>query len=162
MNRPLQATLNGMEQSVRARSAVLMEQVMVDLLDLASQVKTCHWIVRGPSFLSLHEYLDKLDGTLRAAADDVAERVTALGGQPVGTCRAVARATRMEELPDIYLQNDILKALAERLAHMGNEVRAGIDRAAGMNDGVTANQLTGLSATLDKELWFVEAWSSPG
>ena len=45
---------------------------------------------------------------------------------------------------------------------MGNEVRAGIDRAAGMNDGVTADLLTGLSATLDKELWFVEAWSSPG
>jgi DNA-binding ferritin-like protein len=39
-----------MEQIVRASNAVLMEQVLVDLLDLASQVKTCHWIVRGRFF----------------------------------------------------------------------------------------------------------------
>ena len=162
MHRPLQPTLNRMEQSVRARSAVLMEQVLVDLLDLASQVKTCHWIVRGPAFLSLHEYLDKLDDTLRVAADEVAERVTALGGQPIGTSRAVAKATRIEELPEIDMQNDILKTVAERLAHLGNEICAGIDRAAGLNDAITADILTGLSASLDKELWFVEALSHSG
>ena len=139
-----------------------MEQVLVDLLDLASQVKTCHWIVRGPAFLSLHEYLDKLDDTLRVAADEVAERVTALGGQPIGTSRAVAKATRIEELPEIDMQNDILKTVAERLAHLGNEICAGIDRAAGLNDAVTADILTGLSASPDKELWFVEAWSHSG
>ena len=112
--------------------------------------------------MSLHRYLDKLDDTLRAAADEVAERVTALGGQPIGTSRAVAKATRIEELPEIYMQNDILKTVAERLAHLGNEIRAGIDRAAGLNDAVTADILTGLSASLDKELCFVEAWSHSG
>lgn len=162
MNRPLHATLNGMEQNVRARSAVLLEQVLVDLLDLASQVKTCHWVTRGPDFLSLHEYLDKLEGILRGAADEVAERITALGGQPIGTSRVVAKSTRMEELPDVFAQTDVLKALAERLAHLGNEVRSGIHRAAGIDDPVTADILTGLCATLDKQLWIVEAWSHPG
>jgi hypothetical protein len=71
----------------------------------------------------------------------------------------VAKATRIEELPEIYLQNDILKTGEERLAHLGNEVRARIDCAAGLNDAVTADILTRLSASLDKELWFVEAWS---
>ena len=65
MHRPLQPTLNGMEQSLRAMSTVLMEQVLMDLLDLASQVKTCDWIMSGLAFLSLHEFQDKLDGTLR-------------------------------------------------------------------------------------------------
>ena len=65
MHRLLQPSLNGMEKSVPARSAVLMEQVLMDLLDLASQVKTCDWIMSGLAFLSLHEYQDKLDGTLR-------------------------------------------------------------------------------------------------
>ncbi len=162
MKRPLHATLNGMEQNVRARSAVLLEQVLVDLLDLASQVKTCHWVTRGPDFLSLHEYLDKLEGILRGAADGVAERITALGGQPIGTSRVVAKSTRMEELPDVFAQTDVLKALAERLAHLGNEVRSGIHRAAGIDDPVTADILTGLCATLDKQVWIVEAWSHPG
>ena len=162
MTRALQTTLNGMEQSVRARSVVLLEQVLVDSLDLASQVRTCHWVLRGPSFLSLHEHLDKLDDTQRDAADEVAERVTALGGQPWGTSRTVAKGSRMTELPEIFAQADVLKALAERLALLGNEVRSGIDRATGINDAVTADILTGFSATLDKELWFIEAWSHPG
>jgi DNA-binding ferritin-like protein len=74
----------------------------------------------------------------------------------------VAKSTRIEELPDIFAQTDVLKALAERLAHLGNEVRSGIHRAAGIDDPVTADILTGLCATLDKQLWIVEAWSHPG
>lgn len=162
MTRSLQPTRNGLDQSIRARSTILLEQVLVDLLELANQARTCHWVVRGPSFLSLHEHLDKLDETLRDAADEVAERVTALGGLPWGTSRAVARGTRVADLPEIHAQGDVLNHLADRIAAVGNEVRLGIDRAAGFNDAVTADLLTGLSASLDKELWFLEAWAHSG
>lgn len=143
-----------------ARTSVMdvLNATLADLSDLSSQTKTAHWNVKGPQFFSMHELYDKLHSSLQAPIDDVAERITALGGVARGTVRKAAANSRLAEFPaDDFDTRSTTVALAERFAMTGKSTRAAIDRCTSLGDAVTADLLTGLTQELDKALWFLEA-----
>lgn len=136
----------------------LLNQQLVDTVDLYTQVKQAHWNVKGPHFIALHELFDKLAEDLEGPVDDIAERVTALGGVARGTARLAARESRLQELPhDNFDGLKVVAALADRYAAVGSSTRAAIDTASGAGDADTADLFTGISRGLDKALWFLEA-----
>ncbi|MGO3320843.1 MAG: Dps family protein, partial [Microbacterium gubbeenense] len=59
--------------------------MLVDLIELSLQGKQAHWNVVGPNFIGVHEMLDPEVEAIRANGNAVAERIAALGGEPVGT-----------------------------------------------------------------------------
>jgi starvation-inducible DNA-binding protein len=136
----------------------LLNQQLVDTLDLYTQVKQAHWNVKGPHFIALHELFDKLAEDLEDPVDDIAERVTALGGVARGTARLAARESRLSELPhDSFDGLNVVALLADRYAALGASTRAAIESAAGAGDADTSDLFTGISRGLDKALWFLEA-----
>jgi starvation-inducible DNA-binding protein len=136
----------------------LLNQQLVDALDLYTQVKQAHWNVKGPHFIALHELFDRLAEDLESPVDDIAERVTALGGVARGTARLAARESRLNELPhDSFDGLKVVALLADRYAALGTSTRAAIEAAAGVGDADTSDLLTGISRGLDKALWFLEA-----
>ncbi len=72
-------------ENVRATLVDLLNATLADLSDLKSQTKYAHWNVKGPNFFSLHKLFDELAGGFDAQIDDVAERITTLGGTAAGT-----------------------------------------------------------------------------
>gem|GEM_PF-3036948 len=60
-----------------------LNRTLATLYTLYHQVKKHHWVVEGPEYLPLHEFLDEWAAQLLKDADEVAERITALGGYPV-------------------------------------------------------------------------------
>ena len=92
-------TKNNLAPKIRAQVAAILNQSLADLSDLYSQTKQAHWNVRGPNFYSLHKLFDDLAGAVEEHLDDVAERVTALGGTAQGTVRQIAAASRLPEFP---------------------------------------------------------------
>jgi len=84
----------------------------------------------GPSFIALHELFDRIAGETAAHVDDIAERITALGGVAEGTVQAVAGRTRLDAYPlHIVDGRSHLDALAAALAKFGKAVRKAIDEA---------------------------------
>ena len=59
--------------------------------DLHLTLKHIHWNVVGPNFIGVHEMIDPQVEAVRAFADDVAERIAALGASPEGTPGAIVR-----------------------------------------------------------------------
>ena len=117
-----------------------------------------HWNVKGPHFIALHELFDKLHAELEGPIDDIAERITALGGVAHGTLRMLAKASRVSEFPsDVHDGVAVTLALADRYATVAKSVRDAIDKTAKLGDADTADLFTGLSRQLDKALWFLEA-----
>lgn len=136
----------------------LIQQQLVDTLDLYTQTKQAHWNVKGPNFIALHELFDRLAGELEGHVDDLAERINALGGVPVGTARAVAATSRLPEIALGGLHGgDALKALVERYALLGASTRKAIEVGSNLGDADTSDLFTGISRGLDKSLWLLEA-----
>lgn len=151
-------TRNDLPQATREQVIALLNQHLADTLDLATQVKQAHWNVKGPHFIALHELFDKLHGMLEEPVDDIAERVTALGGVAMGTTRIAAASSRLPELPHDLVDGMPLVALvADQYAVVGASTRKAIDQADQLGDKDTADLFTGISRLLDQSLWFLEA-----
>lgn len=142
----------------RVQLVDLMNQSLADCFDLYSQVKQAHWNVKGPHFFQLHTLFDELAGEVLEYVDELAERITALGGVARGTARMSAEASSLTEYPDdIFNGMDHVEALVQRYAAFGREAREGIDKSGELGDANTADLYTEISRGIDKRLWFLEA-----
>lgn len=126
--------------------------------DLYSQTKQAHWNVKGENFYQLHELFDSIADTVEEAVDNIAERVTALGGYALGTVRMAAESSYLPEY-DCHSQKGIdhVKTLAESFAVYAKHVREMIDKTADLGDISTSDLYTEVSRAVDKALWFLEA-----
>ena len=151
-------TRNDLPADTRAALTELLNQHLADLSDLYTQTKYAHWNVKGRSFYALHKLFDELAESVEESVDEVAERVTALGGLARGTARMAAEHSRLEEFPpDTVAAEDVLRVMADRYAGTAAHVRAGIDLADEQGDQGSADLLTGVVRMLDKSLYFIEA-----
>jgi len=151
-------TRNDLKPKLRESMIDLLNAQLADTLDLYTQVKQAHWNVKGPHFIALHELFDKLAEDLEDPVDDIAERVTALGGVARGTARIAAAKSRIKELPhDSFDGMKVVALLADRYATLAASTRAAIGSAGDAGDADTSDLFTGVSRGLDKALWFLEA-----
>ena len=143
---------------LRDSMASLLNLQLADTLDLYTQVKQAHWNVKGANFIALHELFDKLAEDLEGPVDDIAERITALGGVARGTARVAARESRLPEFPlDRVEGSSAVALLADRYATLAASTRAALETASQEGDADTSDLFTGISRGLDKALWFLEA-----
>jgi starvation-inducible DNA-binding protein len=151
-------TRNDLPNKTRSAVVDLLNARLADAIDLGAQAKQAHWNVKGPHFIALHELFDKVAESVEDHVDDLAERITSLGGTAYGTIAAAARETSLKPYPeDIYDGDAHLKALSAALADFGKKVRKGIDKGAKLGDADTADLFTEISREVDKYLWFLEA-----
>jgi starvation-inducible DNA-binding protein len=136
----------------------LLNARLADAIDLQLQTRQAHWNVKGPNFIALHELFDKIAADLGAHVDDMAERITALGGIAEGTLQAVVGRSRLEPYPIGLAEGRAhLDALAGAMARSGKSVRKAIAESGKAGDADTSDLFTGVSRSLDKSLWLVEA-----
>ena len=142
----------------RTKVIGLLSQQLADTLDLFTQIKQAHWNVKGIHFIALHELFDKLAEETEDYVDDMAERITTLGGVAVGTARAAAKSSRLPEIPHTGLHGKhAVEALVSLYVPLCASTRKAIETASGFGDADTSDLFTGVSRGLDKSLWFLEA-----
>jgi starvation-inducible DNA-binding protein len=136
----------------------ILNSRLADAVDLQSQAKQAHWNVKGMHFIALHELFDQVSTEILTHIDDIAERVTTLGGTAMGTVRVAAQNSSLSQYPlEITDGEAHVDALSSALADFGKKVRADIDNTDKLDDKDTADLFTGISRSIDKLLWFVEA-----
>ena len=145
-------------KGTREQIIAILNQRLADASDLKSLAKQAHWNVKGMNFIALHELFDQVSTEVETHIDDIAERITTLGGVALGTIRVVAQNSSLSEYPlEITDGAAHVDALSNALADFGKKVRADIDATDELGDKDTADLLTGISRAIDKLLWFVEA-----
>lgn len=143
---------------MRERLVQLLNARLADAIDLKLQSKQAHWNVKGPSFIALHELFDRIAGLADGFVDEIAERVTALGGTAEGTVQMVGTRSTLDVYPlDLAEGAAHVSALAGALANFAKTTRAAIDTATDLKDADTADLFTGISREADKQLWLLEA-----
>lgn len=147
-----------LEKDKREKLIEILNQSLADASDLKSQAKQAHWNVKGPNFIALHELFDRVSTDVDAYVDEIAERITTLGGVAMGTVRLAAANSSLAEYPhEITDGTAHVDALSTALADFGRKARKSIDDTDELGDKDTADLYTGVSRGIDKLLWFVEA-----
>jgi starvation-inducible DNA-binding protein len=156
-------TRNDLAANTRKTVIEILNARLADMIDLQLALKHAHWNVKGPHFIALHEMFDAMTDSYDAHVDDMAERITTLGGTAPGSVQAVEKASSLEPMPtDLVDGLKIVEALAARTAAAAKAVRKGIDETDEAGDADAADILTALSRQLDKNLWFLEAHLQKG
>jgi starvation-inducible DNA-binding protein len=152
-----QFTIPGLTDKQGARLAELLQKQLSTYNDLHLTLKHIHWNVVGPSFIGVHEMIDPQVELVRAYADEVAERIAALGASPEGTPGAIIRDRSWD---DYSVGRDTAQAhlAALDLVYTGviEDIRKAIDETDEI-DQVTQDILIGHARDLEKFQWFVRA-----
>jgi starvation-inducible DNA-binding protein len=147
-----------LSEKTRRNVIVILNDRLSDAIDLQSQVKQAHWNVKGPNFIALHELFDKISDVMLEQIDEIAERITSLGGTAEGTVAVAARRSKLKNYPlSITSGRDHLLYLSTQLSVFGKAARTAIDETDELGDADTADLFTQLSRETDKYLWFLEA-----
>lgn len=145
-------------KGTREKLIAILNQSLADASDLKSQAKQAHWNVKGMNFIALHGLFDRVSTDVEAHIDELAERITTLGGTAMGTVRLAASNSSLSEYPHEITDGAAhVDALSSALADFGKKARKNIDATDKLGDMDTADIYTEISRSIDKLLWFVEA-----
>ena len=152
------STRNDLTEATRGKMIDLLDARLADATDLQTQLKQAHWNVKGPTFITLHDFFDKINEAVEDYVDDLAERAVQLGGTAHGTARQVAKRSTLPEYPAVSTGRGPRRGSWLMYWPPSASWRApAIDQADELRDKDTADLFTEISPGIDKWLWFVEA-----
>lgn len=154
----LHATKSDLPDGFRRNVIGLLNQLLADALDLGMQARHARWNVKGPCFMALQELFGGVTDHLDRFADDVAERVTALGGVALGTVQVVAKESRLPKYSaELVTGRGHLEALSGSVACFARVAREALSNADRLGDPSTAAVFTGIARGADRLLGLLEA-----
>ena len=150
-------TIPGLSEKDGNKVADLLQKQLSTYNDLHLTLKHVHWNVVGPNFIGVHEMIDPQVELVRGYADEVAERIAALGKSPQGTPGAIIKDRTWD---DYSVGRDTVQAhlAALDLVYTGviEDTRKCIERLEDL-DLVSQDIIIDHAAELEKFQWFVRA-----
>ena len=150
-------TVPGMTDEQADQVIAALDDRMVSLIDLSLTLQHVHWNVVGPNFIGVHEMLDPQVDAVRRMVDDLAERIAALGGTPVGTPGAVADRRSWDDYElgraDVTAHLGALDSVFTGVIEDHRKVRAALADL----DAVSEDMIIGQLAELEQFQWFIRA-----
>jgi starvation-inducible DNA-binding protein len=151
-------TTVAIQSDLRAPLVERLNELMATTIDLYTQVKQAHWNIKGPQFVSRHELFDDLADHLRGHADELAERVSTLGGYATGTARQVAANSILPEYDSSAVDGRAhIRCLVERYGTFAERIRHDINAVTEIGDPASEDMLIALLRETEKDLWFLES-----
>ncbi|SMY10286.1 Dps family protein [Flavimaricola marinus] len=134
-----------------------LADVLADTYCLLFKTHSYHWNVEGPLFYAIHNLTEEQYEDMFKAADELAERIRALGQFAPMSMSEIVKRSVIEDTPTTPSAGDMCRYLAadhERLAH---RLHALIDVAGELKDPVTGDLATQRSAFHEKAAWMLRA-----
>ncbi|QSG08842.1 DNA-binding ferritin-like protein (oxidative damage protectant) [Halapricum desulfuricans] len=139
----------------QGKAEQIVEALNTDLAStyvLYHQLKKHHWNVEGAEFHDVHEYLGEAAGRAEEAADELAERLQAIGGTPIASGKSLEEHAPVEpEGEDVY---DIRTSLENDLEIYGEiieSLRDHVDLATNLGDHATAEVLRQILVEVEED-----------
>lgn len=128
---------------------------LANLVTLYTKTRKFHWNVTGESFMELHKLFESQYKQLETAIDEVAERISKLGGRTIGTMAEFSKQTVLKESPGKYPSSmEMIKELLKDHETVIIQLRKDIDACADKyNDAGTADFLTKLMEDHETISW---------
>ncbi len=149
----------GITEKNRQKVAKILDILLADEFVLYTKTLNYHWNLRGPSFLELHEFLEKQYKEMQEIVDSLAERIRQLGENSSGTLKEFLQKTRLTESLEKPPALKMIKILLEDHETLIGELRKDIkDCDEKYEDQGTTDFLTGLMEDHEKMAWMLRSY----
>jgi len=147
----------GMTAEDRAKMADVLKDVLSGTYVLMGKTQAYHWNVAGPLFYSFHKLTEEHYENLFAAADDLAERVRALGHLAPFTYAEMMQRAQLPEHEGDESTEAMIKNLVADHQKMARVLRDGATLADEVKDHRTHDMLTERLGFHEEAIWMLEA-----
>ena len=134
-----------------------LADVLADTYRLVFKSHAYHWNVEGPLFYSVHNLTEDHYENMFEAADDLAERIRALGHLAPTSMKDVVARSQIDDVAGALTTQDMIKDLAQDHERIAHRFHALIELLDGRKDQVTEDMATERSAFHEKAAWMLRA-----
>lgn len=134
-----------------------LADVLADTYRLTFKTHAYHWNVTGPAFFSIHKLTEEHYENMFAAADDVAERIRALGQLAPISMAEIMRRSRVEDLEEMPSAGEMMEDLARDHEKLAHRLHALAELSGTHKDPVTEDMATARSAFHEQSVWMLRA-----
>lgn len=133
----------------------LLNHVLADGNVLYIKLRKFHWNLSGDNFMELHKLFEEQYDAVAEAIDEVAERISTLGGVAIGTTSEFAELSLLIENPGkIPTNQEMIKELVNDHETIVKSLRKFVDDIEEKyGDKGTSDFLTGLMQAHEKMAW---------
>lgn len=139
----------------------LLNRNLADVYLLLVKTRKYHWDVVGPQFRTMHELWQEQYEMLSLDVDNIAERIRALGGYPLGTAEGFLKYASIKEHPnDLPTVNEMVGRLCSNYEQIIRNLRGHIAQCNDdYGDEGTADFLTGLMQQYEEAAWMLRSFT---
>lgn len=133
----------------------ILTETLATQVVLYTKLRKFHWNVYGESFMEYHLLFEAQYKELEEAIDEVAERITKLGGTVIGTTTEFQKYSAIKESPGKYpTSHEMVKELLEDHETAVRSLREGVDKCDDeFKDKGTSDFLTDLMKAHETMAW---------
>ncbi len=125
---------------------------------LYTKLHRFHWYVKGPLFFTLHEKFEELYNEAALTVDEIAERLLAIGGQPVATMKEYLETATLAETNNEAKASDMVSTLVSDYRAIKEQLIELASLAEENNDVITNDLAVGLIEKIDTHVWMLTAY----
>ena len=134
-----------------------LEHMLADTYRLIFKTHAIHWNVEGPMFYSVHNLTEEHYKNMFDAADEIAERIRALGELAPSTLSSIVSNSVVEDSEKPMAAGEMCEALPEDHARVAHRMHAVIKVAGESHDPVTEDLATERAAFHEKASWMLRS-----
>ncbi|UCZ55338.1 DNA starvation/stationary phase protection protein [Bacillus shivajii] len=117
-----------------------------------------HWYVKGPHFFTLHEKFEELYDEAAGHIDELAERLLAVDGKPVGTMKEYLNISTIKEAEGEKSAEQMVQDLVKDFDKVVEELKSDIEKLEDVGDEPTADMLIGVRQSVEKHNWMLKSF----
>jgi starvation-inducible DNA-binding protein len=136
---------------------VLNEQV-ASWTVLYVKLHNFHWYVKGSQFFTLHAKFEELYNEAALHVDEIAERLLALGGQPIATMQGCLKLSQIAEADGGETAEQMVASISSDFTLLIGKLKQGMELADSVGDETTADMLLAIHSGLEKHVWMLQSF----
>jgi starvation-inducible DNA-binding protein len=149
--------LNGGNEMDNQLSNVLNKQI-ANWSVLFIKLHNYHWYVKGNQFFTLHTKFEEFYNEASLHIDELAERLLAIGGEPVATMKDCLQMASVQEANGNETAEEMVQSISSDFSMLVGELKEGMSIADQENDEITGDMLLAIHSSLEKHVWMLKAF----
>lgn len=137
-----------------------LQQLLADYQVFYTNLRGFHWNIKGNQFFVLHKQYEEMYNNVSEKADELAERILMLGGEPVNKFSEYLKVAKVKEVSGVSSASESLKNVLDTYSYFIGEERKLLVLASELADEATVALMSDYLKEQEKLVWMLVAYAS--